>query len=273
VCCRDCGFLHRGGAGPCVRAGFTLLELLVVIATIAIVAALLLPAMSQAKGASQSAVCKSNLRQLGMALRMYLDDCAGTYPYASSFPVANPKGTSYWFDALALKMPNARWGDGVFRCPVYRGVVYEGRANVSGQGEITAVYSPCGSYAYNAAGGRDPAPGPSGLVSPGLGFSVYAGRPIEQPVHESDAKAPADLYAFGDAPLATGAWGPVAAPRLGGAADYGIFVAQNATIEKVQHSTVFNMLFADTHAESVKTNVLLGRNEVCRSRWNHDNLP
>src|SRR2546426_10169292 len=61
------------------RDGFTLVELLVVIAVIAILAALLLPALAKAKASAQSAACKSNLRQLGLALNMYVDDW-GKYP-------------------------------------------------------------------------------------------------------------------------------------------------------------------------------------------------
>ena len=53
------------------RRGFTLTELLIVIAIIATLAALLLPALGRAKAAGYSAVCKSNLRQLGIALRLY----------------------------------------------------------------------------------------------------------------------------------------------------------------------------------------------------------
>src|SRR5262245_14453139 len=67
-------------ADPGRREGFTLIELLVVIAVIAILAALLLPALNRGKIAADSAVCKSNLRQLTLAMTMYAQQ-TGTYPY------------------------------------------------------------------------------------------------------------------------------------------------------------------------------------------------
>jgi prepilin-type N-terminal cleavage/methylation domain-containing protein len=65
------------------KQGFTLIELLVVIAIIAILAALLLPALSQAKVKAQRVVCLNNLRQLYLGLRMYTDENDGKLPVQS----------------------------------------------------------------------------------------------------------------------------------------------------------------------------------------------
>jgi prepilin-type N-terminal cleavage/methylation domain-containing protein/prepilin-type processing-associated H-X9-DG protein len=65
------------------RAGFTLIELLVVVAIIAILASLLLPALSRAKIAARESQCKVHLKQWGIALTLYLDDFH-RYPLAGS---------------------------------------------------------------------------------------------------------------------------------------------------------------------------------------------
>jgi prepilin-type N-terminal cleavage/methylation domain-containing protein/prepilin-type processing-associated H-X9-DG protein len=80
------------------RAAFTLIELLVVIAIIAILAAILFPVFAQARDKSRQATCTSNLKQIGLAILMYVGDYDETLPWSANS--ATVPSNYYWYQNL-----------------------------------------------------------------------------------------------------------------------------------------------------------------------------
>jgi prepilin-type N-terminal cleavage/methylation domain-containing protein/prepilin-type processing-associated H-X9-DG protein len=90
------------------RFGFTLIELLVVIAIIAVLAAILFPALTSAKDVARKSKCLNNMKQMGLAVRMYMDDNDGVFPL-----------DSHWspFDVWLKGLETYNRSKLLYRCP------------------------------------------------------------------------------------------------------------------------------------------------------------
>ena len=127
-----------------IKKGFTLIELLVVIAIIAILAAILFPVFAQAREKARQSACLSNMKQLGTALQLYVDDYdeafpAGTWNTYADMTVDNSNG--YKSSFVYQLWPYVKNG-GIFCCP-----------SAAGKSQIVKDFGfgyPGSSYAANA---------------------------------------------------------------------------------------------------------------------------
>ena len=242
---------------------FTLIELLIVIAIIAILAALLLPVLSKAKAAALRAKCTSNLHQIGIALRLYVDEFR-KYP-AFGYPGSALFRSNFWDNAV---LAYAAGNQGVFLCPGSTGTNNDRVINWSLRDPKLGYIWPNRSYGYNAYGVgmglTEPRPlpggGPATLGLSPLAFSPGAGPPVS----ESMVLAPGEMIA---------------------AADYDPFMDDDGdgdlhpdwlrglTLTGKRHARGTVVVFCDAHVEYAKTNRWTANTASARQRWNNDHQP
>jgi prepilin-type N-terminal cleavage/methylation domain-containing protein/prepilin-type processing-associated H-X9-DG protein len=216
-----------------VRRAFTLVELLVVIGIIALLIAILLPALGRARQQAVGVSCLSNLRQMAIATMDYVARHRGQFPsslYSSTEPGAV---VAYGWDyttrtdlttGLRFTTPGLIWA-GMREVKVQQCPAFDGRSN-------TTVPEPHTGYNYNTSYiGRGP-------------FEL-----IKAPARASDIRKPSRTILFGDGEYASGANKYMRSPQLSPTEPPG--TPSHAGTQGFRHRGKTNVAWADGSAEAI----------------------
>ena len=237
------------------RNGFTLVELLVVIAIIALLAALLLPSLTQGKESARAVACRSNLRQINVALVNFTDEHehfpADSYRDASISPFI-----TYGWPAYLL--PYVSSNTAIFRCHSTR-TDFDWPTNRSSKGypfpfnidRATTLFS----YGYN-----------HWAVASVGGYGLGGAPGSEVPANK--VSQPSDMISFGDSDGDGSLDGDISFHQLimpGG--------PQPLAPPGNRHKRGANVVFYDGHVEWARQSKWMERTDAAARRWNNDNQP
>jgi prepilin-type processing-associated H-X9-DG protein/prepilin-type N-terminal cleavage/methylation domain-containing protein len=260
---------------------FTLVELLVVIAIIGILAALLLTAISQAKGRALRIQCANNVRQLGQAMQMFVAD-NHAYPLAHNRSVASYSDHLFsWIVSIqnelgAMNYPTnipRWWHQGVWQCPsAFNPAILSREQEFNGYGSFA-------SYGYNSSGiSFQTDTNRLGLGGHYQYFQTVSNLWSVPPVSESEVTSPSEMMEIGDG--FAGGNGII----RDGSLILSRSVSANALTEAelfgntkqsyARHQGKANVVFCDGHVESPTLQFLFeDTSDEALSRWNRDHLP
>jgi prepilin-type processing-associated H-X9-DG protein len=245
-------------------SGFTLVELLMVIASIGILAALLLAAVAEAKGRAQRIQCANNVRQLGLALQGFVQD-NHVYPlFISEHPGSWEAAFQHSeFSTTTNHVSSGKYlSQGVWKCPA----VFKPHSFLTNRFYI--------SYGYNAYGMS----AQTDTNSLGVGGHYVWDFPRNTrwpapPVNENEIASPSEMIAIGDG--FEGGNGSVRDAVNTLWRTYGLTDdLGSAKRSYARHQGKANVVFCDGHVESLTLKFLFeDTSDEALSHWNRDHLP